>query len=136
MPREILTIGRWGDDWCLRVNQMKKHRKSDCLESTPVCWPGNLFADLCSTKLVCWETIAASSSGSKDGILRCNRMVLCLALVGDHWAEGLKVAEAPMGILFAPFGNNISSLHPTIPSPIDLATRCSLHCNRKGMAKL
>merc|ERR1712026_595993 len=85
MPREILTIGRWGDDWCLHVNQIKKHRRSDCLESTLECWPGNLFADLCSTRLVCWETIAASSSGSKDGILRCNRMVLYLALVGDHW---------------------------------------------------
>jgi len=102
----------------------------------PEYWPGIPFVGLCNTRPTYLETTAASDNGSKDDIQHCNHMVLCLALVGDRWAEGRMAAGALTGIPSVLFGSNISSSHLTNPSPIGLAIHCSPHCNQRGMAKL
>jgi len=100
------------------------------------CWPDIPSDCWCNTKPIFVETIAASSNGSKDGILRCNRMVPCQALAEGRWAEGPRVVEALMGILSAPFGSRIFSWQLTNLSPIGVAIHCNPQCNRKGMGKL
>jgi len=100
------------------------------------CWPDIPSDCWCNTKPIFVETIAASSNGNKDGILRCNHMAPCLEQVEGRWAEGRRVVEALMGIPSALSGNRRSSLQLTNPSPIGVAIHCSPQCSRRGMEKL